>query len=113
MFAMGCTGQYLDPHARSQIQVEFALKHAKMSPNDRFIIRTGPTRVQLWCTFDRLYIRHMFAMGCTGQYLDPHARTQIQVEFALKHEKGVQSTVSSSGRDQRESDHDALLTVYI
>jgi hypothetical protein len=84
---MGCTGQYLDPQARSQIQVEFALKHAKMSSNDRFIIRTGPTRDRSCCTFDRLYVRHMFAMGCTGQYLDPHARSQIQVEFALKHAK--------------------------
>jgi PIN domain nuclease of toxin-antitoxin system len=81
---MGCTGQHLDPHARSQIQVEFALKHAKMSPIDRFIIRTGPTPERSWCTLDRLYIRHMFAMGCTGQYLDPHAQSQI---LALKHAK--------------------------
>jgi hypothetical protein len=84
---MGCMGQYLDPHARPQIQVEFALKHAKMSSNDRFIIRTAPTREQSWYIFDRLYISHMFAMGCTCQYLDPHARPKIQVEFALKHAK--------------------------
>jgi hypothetical protein len=38
---MGCMGQYLDPHARPQIQVEFALKHAKMSPKRPFHHQDG------------------------------------------------------------------------
>jgi hypothetical protein len=50
----------------TSIQVLFALKPAKMRLNDRFSISTAPTRENQWRIFDRLYIRQLFAMGCTG-----------------------------------------------
>jgi hypothetical protein len=145
LVAIGCTGLYWDPHTWPQIQVESALKQAKMWLNDRFIIWTAPTREQSSCIFDRLYkthdcygvyglvfrspcassntsgiytetsdnvtndcfivrtaplreqslrisdrlyIRQMFAYGCTGKYLDFHAQPQIQqLQFALKQDK--------------------------
>jgi 3-deoxy-D-arabino-heptulosonate 7-phosphate (DAHP) synthase len=84
MIAIGYSGLYLDPHAQPQIQVEFALKQAKMWLNDRFSVMTALTREKLMRIMDSRYIRQIFAVGCTGKDLDPHGQPHMQVQFAVK-----------------------------